>query len=253
MPEKYRPEGSDVEYVVPSLDDPADGPLAFRDFADSIPSALSPAISVHRHDADYVLAMADEGALVGFDCTDADLRVTVPAHSQVDFPVGAAIVVSCLGTNRKASLTIVADEGVTLRDLAVRKVAWSRMAALIKIDQDSWIINAGTGGGNPTNVPSPPTLLTATAGPMRFAVDWKEPTDDGGASLSAYLVEISTDQKIWNTGASASPTSLGAVVPVSQGGLTYYARVRAVNANGVSEPSNVKSVDVASPGEVTAP
>jgi hypothetical protein len=247
MPEKYRPEGSSVEYTVPSLDDAADGPEAFRDFADSIPKSLSSAIPISNVAADYTLKATDDGGLVAFDCTAKDLTVTIPANATANLPVGSCIVVGCLGTNRKASLTITAADGVTLRDLAVRKVLWSRMAALIKIDADSWIINAGTGGGTPTSVPSPPALLTCAAGNMQIGVTWKAPTDDGGAALSAYLVEISSDQKTWDTGASTSPTSLAANVPVSKGGVTYYLRVRAVNANGVSEPSNVKSADVKPP------
>jgi len=247
MPEKYRPEGSTVEYVIPSLDDPADGPVAFKDFADSIPPALSPVVPIHVKTADYTLTAADDGSLVSFDCTSKDLNVTVPKSTSVDFPVGSVIVVGCLGTNRKSSLTIIAEDGVTLRDLAVRKVAWSRMAALIKIEQDSWIINAGTGGGTPTSVPSPPALLTAAAGAMQAGVTWKAPTDDGGSALSAYLIEISKDQKTWETGASTGPTTLAANVPIPEGGVTWYFRAKAVNANGISDPSNILSADIKLP------
>ena len=121
------------------------------------------------------------------------------------------------------------------------------MAALIKVDQDSWIINAGTGGGTPTSVPSPPVLVSAAAGSMHAGLTWKAPTDDGGSALSAYLVEISKDQKLWDTGASAGPQTLSAAVPVPEGGVTWYFRVRAANANGVSDPSNVLSADIKPP------
>lgn len=145
MPEKYRPQGSTVDYTVPSLDDPADGPEAFREFANSIPQAFSPTIPVNNVAADYTLKATDEGALIAFDCTAKNLTVTVPTNAAAAMPIGTCIVVGCLGTNRRAALVVSAQAGVVLRDLAVRKIGYARMAALIKVEADSWIINAGIG------------------------------------------------------------------------------------------------------------
>lgn len=240
MPEKYRPKGSNVEYTVPTLDEPADGPLAFRDFADSIPQNLSPAIVINRKTANYTLAATDNGSVVSMDTTAGDLTVTLPANSpEFNAPIGAVIVVANFGKTRNKKVTISAASGVTLRDLSVRTVELYRMAALLQVEKDSWVINAGTGGAPAPSVPTAPNLVSAVAEPARAVLTWEKPVDDGGSPLTGYTVEVSKDAgKTWTVGASFDPTKLQGTVSNLTVGATYQVRVKASNSDGFSEPSN---------------
>lgn len=241
MSEKYRPEGSDVEYVVPSLDDPADGPQAFRDFADSIPTSLSPAIIIHKQESDYTLAVGDLGCIVEIDTSSGSKTVTVPNDKDGAFPIGAVVVVTNTGSNRKALVTVVADTGVTIKDTSVRKISHNRMVALVKIDPNFWLINAG-GGSPDTAVPLAPTLISATPGQESVTLLWEKPKDDGGAPVTEYIVERSYDQEIWSFAGSRDATDVGIVIDGLNPKAAYWMRVRAQNSRGFSEPSNAMSV-----------
>lgn len=242
MPEPYRPAGSDVEYTVPSLDDPADGPLAFRDFADSIPTNLSPAIVVHQKDADCTLCAADMGCLVEVDTTAGDHTVTVPNDADAPMPIGTVIVVGNVGKTRKRFVSIVAASGVTIKDMAVRKISLYRMAALIKVDANYWIINAGTGGGETGSVPMPPVLKSVTAQPTGASLAWEAPSDDGGFPVTTYIIEKSTDEKNFTTAGTVAGGTLTAEITGLTAKQTTWLQVRAVNEKGPSDPSNVMSV-----------
>lgn len=237
MPEPYKPHGSDVTFIVPSLDDPADGPQSFRDFADSIPKELSTVVPVTNKNADYTLTKEDNGGVVMFDTTSADHSVTVPKGV---FQTGSVVVVGNTGSNRKGILTVVAAEGVTMRDLSVRKVGFGHMVALICVEPDSWIINAGTGQES-TVLPAAPNLVTLTAATGGLALQWEAPKDDGGFTITAYLLEWSTDGAEWTSGTLVDASKTGGTLTGLKAGTSYQARVKAVNKWGSGEPSNVKS------------
>ena len=89
--------------------------------------------------------------------------------------------------------------------------------------------------------PGPPTGLTVTAnGQMQIDLSWTAPSDDGGASITGYRIEVSTDGSNWtelvadtgSTGTSYSHTGLTA-------GITRHYRVSAINSAGTGDPSNV--------------
>jgi hypothetical protein len=242
MPEPYTPDGSQTTFTVPSLDDYADGPQAFRDFADSIPEGLSAAIPVHTHASDCVLGLDDEGAACIVDCSDTKITnytVTVPSSKAVDFPIGTAVVVGNVGTNRKATVTIVPGPDVIIRDTAVRKVSNNRMVVLLKVAQDQWLINAGAGGPSPGAVPSPPKLTAADPGPASVKLSWEAPADDGGHPLTLYSVEQSTDGTTWTSAGSTLPSERSKDVTGLKTGTEYQFRVLAGNMVGLSDPSNV--------------
>ena len=86
-----------------------------------------------------------------------------------------------------------------------------------------------------------PTALRETPqGPNRIDLVWTAPANEGGAALSGYRIEVSTDGNSWSdlvadtssTGTTHSHTGL------ELGDRRHY-RVSAINRGGTSQPSNV--------------
>ena len=99
--------------------------------------------------------------------------------------------------------------------------------------------------------PGRPTGLTATAdGQTEIDLSWTAPSDNGGADITGYRIEISEDSSTWSdllantntTGASYSHTGLDA-------DSTRYYRVSAINSAGTGPASNVANAttDAAAP------
>ena len=89
--------------------------------------------------------------------------------------------------------------------------------------------------------PGAPIGLTATAdGQTEIDLSWTEPSDDGGATITGYKIEVSTDGSNWSdlvadtksTSTSYSHTGLEA-------GSTRHYRVSAINSEGAGTASNV--------------
>ena len=89
--------------------------------------------------------------------------------------------------------------------------------------------------------PGAPTGLTATAdGQTEIDLSWRAPSDDGGANITGYRIEVSTDGSNWSdleanirsTSTSYSHTGLTA-------GSTRHYRVSAINSVGTGPASNV--------------
>ena len=106
------------------------------------------------------------------------------------------------------------------------------------VDTDS----ATTEAAPPTK-PGAPTGLSATAdGQTEIDLSWSAPSDDGGAAITGYKIEVSTNGSSWsdlvaNTGSittSYSHTGLTA-------GSTRYYRVSAINSAGTGSASNTDS------------
>ena len=98
------------------------------------------------------------------------------------------------------------------------------------------------------SVPNPPTGLTATPnGQTRIDLSWNAPSDDGGAAITGYRIEVSEDGSNWSglvantnsTNTSYSHTSLTA-------GTTRHYRVSAINSSGTGRPSSVDSATTGS-------
>ena len=100
--------------------------------------------------------------------------------------------------------------------------------------------------------PGKPTGLTATAdGQTEIDLSWTAPSDDGGADITGYHIEISTDGSSWgdlvadtnSTSTSYSHTGLSAA-------STRHYRVSAINSEGAGPASNT---DSATTDAATAP
>ena len=91
--------------------------------------------------------------------------------------------------------------------------------------------------------PGAPTSLTATAdGQTEIDLSWRAPSDDGGAAITAYRIEVSTDGSNWsdleaNTGSTSTSYSHTGLTA----GSTRYYRVSAINSAGTGTASNTDS------------
>ena len=93
-----------------------------------------------------------------------------------------------------------------------------------------------------TASPGAPANLVATAsGRTDISLSWTAPTDNGGAAITGYQIEVSSDAgDTWsdleaNTGSAATTYTHTGLMP----GTTRHYRVRAVNSIDAGAPSNV--------------
>ena len=133
----------------------------------------------------------------------------------------------------------------------------------VQITSGSWIKSDGTsssnpngngggsggGGGSSTTAPGAPTGVSATAGDGQATVSWTAPSSTGGASITGYTVQYSSDGgSTWNT-ASCSGTSTSCTVTGLTNGSNYVFKVAATNSAGTgSYSSNSSSVSPAASG-----
>ncbi|MCY3677728.1 MAG: fibronectin type III domain-containing protein [Gemmatimonadetes bacterium] len=123
------------------------------------------------------------------------------------------------------------------------------------------INSAGTGpASNVANattdatVPGAPTGLTATAnGQSRIDLAWKAPTNDGGAEITGYRIESSSNKTSWKTLRSNHQGTTFSNVGLAPATTRHY-RVSAVNVAGTGPASNIATAttDATVPGPPTA-
>jgi titin len=97
--------------------------------------------------------------------------------------------------------------------------------------------------GTPRTTPSAPAAPTGTAGNSSVSLAWSAPADDGGASITGYTVQKSTDGTTYTD--QAGCTSLGIDFSCTATGLTsgtaYTFKVAAINAAGTGTYSAASS------------
>ena len=92
------------------------------------------------------------------------------------------------------------------------------------------------GGPEP---PGAPTNLMATAnGQTRIDLSWRAPANNGGAAITGYQVEVSTDGSSWSD-LAANSTATGYSHAGLTAGSTRHYQVSAINSAGVGPASNV--------------
>ena len=119
---------------------------------------------------------------------------------------------------------------------------------------------AGTGTASATasvataTTAGAPTGLTATQGVAEAALSWTAPASDGGAALTDYTVEYSSDSgSTWATFTDGTSATTSATVTGLSHSTTYTFRVSAVNAAGTGTTSDTASVaTVSEPDPPTA-
>ena len=95
----------------------------------------------------------------------------------------------------------------------------------------------------PAIKPGPPRDLTVTVDGPKFKLKWKAPGNDGGAEITGYKIEASTDQETW----VADPDTVTTLHHTLSGlnyGVTYYFRVSAINSAGTGAASATASGQV---------
>ena len=109
--------------------------------------------------------------------------------------------------------------------------------------------------GDVGTAPGAPTGLTATAdGQTEIDLSWTAPSDDGGADITGYLIEVSTNGSSWSDLVSDTGTiTTGYSHSGLTAGSTRHYRVSAINSAGTSEPSSSDSATTDSPPVATAP
>ena len=112
------------------------------------------------------------------------------------------------------------------------------------------LINLYLFGPATAQTPGAPTNLTATAnGQTQIDLSWRAPTSDGGAAITGYRVEVSTDRLSWSTLVSSTGST---ATRYSHTGLTArstrYYRVSAINSAGTGPASNVDNATTPASG-----
>jgi hypothetical protein len=77
--------------------------------------------------------------------------------------------------------------------------------------------------------PSAPSAPTAAVGNNQVTLSWTAGSD-GGAAISDYVIEYSTDNSTWTIFADGTSTSTSATVTGLTNGTLYYFRVKATNS-----------------------
>jgi sugar lactone lactonase YvrE len=92
-------------------------------------------------------------------------------------------------------------------------------------------------------VPGPPTNVTATAGSAQASVTWSAPVSDGGAPISNYSVQYSTDGGAsWSTATMCTGLATSCKVTSLTNVSSYLFRVLAANVIGTGDPSTPSAV-----------
>ena len=150
----------------------------------------------------------------------------------------------------------VSEDGSTWTDLVANtrttitthshtglKVETTRLyrASAINSAGTSLASNVATGITAPPTVPEAPSGLTATKDEeRRIDLSWTAPSDDGGANLTGYLIEVSADGSSWSVLVANSEAEVTTHSHTElRGDATRYYRVSAINSTGTGPPSNV--------------
>ena len=89
-------------------------------------------------------------------------------------------------------------------------------------------------------VPGAPTSLSGTVGNTQVSLSWTAPANDGGLSLTDYVVDykLASEPTTWSTFADGTSTSTSATVTGLTNSASYNFRVSAVNAVGQGTASS---------------
>jgi titin len=116
-----------------------------------------------------------------------------------------------------------------------------RLAAVNALGASDW---ASTSASiTPRTVASVPTLLTGVPGNGQVSLAWAAPASDGGAAITDYLIQVSTNKGAkWSTLKDAVNVTPTATVTGLSNGTAYVFRVAAINSAGNGSWSAVSAL-----------
>ncbi|MBT3248771.1 MAG: hypothetical protein HN361_07965, partial [Actinobacteria bacterium] len=176
------------------------------------------------NDAAYAVAVTARGRLV----------LAGSAHNGTDDDVAVLRLTSAGLLDTSFSGDGKLTHGVSGNDVAYGVDATSSGRIVIGGDSATRFLAMAFEGAT---IPDAPTGLAATTGDQQVALSWSAPADDGGASVSGYDVEVSSDAGASWVTALAGHGSVSATVTGLTNGVEYVFRVAAVNAAGTGSTS----------------
>lgn len=157
-------------------------------------------------------------------------RPAVPAAQSI---VGYEVQRSTDGTTWTTVATLVGLKGRAVVPLATATTHQYRVAAVNSSNvRGPW--SGAVTGLTPVAVPSAPRDLQALGTVMSMQLSWTPPSTDGGADVSRYRIQRSSNGVTWLTVKSVRGTITSTTVPGVRQGRTYLFRVAAVNEKGQS-------------------
>ena len=159
----------------------------------------------------------------GFSCTTG---VTFNARITIGTTTGAALYINGSGT---PAVTLT---GGTFNNKGFFLSGHSGSATTI----DNFVVS----GAGAATEPDAPTDLVATPASTQMVLTWTAPVDNGGASITDYIVEykLNSEPTTWTTFADGTSASTGATVTGLTNDLSYNFRVSAVNSVGTGAVSS---------------
>lgn len=231
--------GSTWYYRVAALSSEGDGPTS---------NVANATTDVGRPSAPLALSATADGR------TRIRLAWSAPQDNGGASITGYRIEVSRTGTSGWLLVTRTTSRSYTHTGLNPGSRRYYRVAA---------INSEGTGpfsrvasAVTEATVPSAPSNLVATAhGQSQINLSWRTPISDGGATISGYRIEVSSDggsnwtTRVGNTGNNITRYEHKGLNPAT----TRHYRVYAINSAGTGPPSNVANAttDATVPGAPT--
>lgn len=206
------------------------------------------------NDGTVVPSETEPGAPVGLAATagveKVDLAWSAPADDGGSAVTGYVVQQSTDGQTWDDVATVLGT-AYEVSALAGGEPVSFRVAAVNAVGRGAWSDVVTATPERPVVAPSAPVGLTATAGVEKASLAWSAPADDGGAAVTGYVVEQSTDGQTWTqvgtpTGTSLEVTGLTAGTPVRF-------RVAAVNTVGQGAWSDEATATPLPKPVVTAP
>ncbi len=168
-----------------------------------------------------------ENPSANFTCTAG-----VPFHIRIaiDPTSGASLYINGSGTP-SATLT-----GGTFNNKGFFLSGHSGTATTL----DNFVVN----GPDAATEPDAPTGLNGVPSSTEVALTWTAPVDNGGASITDYIIEykLASEPTTWTTFSDGTSTSTSATVTGLTNDLEYDFRVSAVNSVGTGTASSTVSV-----------
>ena len=192
-----------------------------------------------------------------------ELDWTRPSSSGTSAVTGYQIHRSSTGTggwrdlvpNTGSTTTRYTDDG-----LSPGTTRYYRVAAISAAGTSNWS-NVAHATTDDLTVPGAPTGLTATpsgeGGRTQLRLRWSAPSENGGSPITGYLIERAVIRggawiiHVASTGSGACTTNCTYTDTGLAPNTTRYYRVRALNARGHGDPSNVAegTTNAARPGQ----